>query len=558
MFKSLTEELADFMPVAAGNRVVVTKEECDEQTRIHADAAGLECTDEQLAFMRAVFCDVKPVFITGGAGVGKSTSVNCLLIEELKRRGLNFAVTASTGIAASHISGRTLHSWAGIGLGPQWGKGKDARDYTFPGKQAMRDLAITYSISDLPLADQIAWLKANMPPEELARIAVKAKHEETYDNWENGKFSGLVPGIKSRIRACEVLIIDEVSFLPGSLLDYIDYMFKRVRNSEAPFGGIQVIFVGDFLQLPPVSQKQGPADWAFKCDAWKGSGVVKCELTKVYRQDDREFIDVLNNIRMGIPFTEKEKEYLSKFVNTGLTVEDLKMTTAIVPTNAYASQINEYVLSNMPGELVSIKAEFYVPKRMQAYQDKVIKALLKGTIHHEELRLKRGTGVLITKNAPGGSLEYVNGTKAFFVGIENTPEGQYIKVIKEDDAEKYDDITTADIDMSEIILLPKVTTTRGSHEDPEDTEFCNESGEMVPKYPTMQQFPVIPSAAITVHKAQGATLSKCAIDVTNAFAPGHVYVALSRLSSPEGLMLSSVDMPVFADKEAVEYYRNGK
>ena len=174
------------------------------------------------------------VFLTGSAGTGKTFLLN-KFIEYLKERETKVGVTASTGITATHLGGRTIHSWAGIGI-----------------KQEMDDTSIK-------------------------RIA------------KNEEFS-------EKIKKTKVLIIDEISMFDARRLDLVDRICKVIREPFLPFGGIQIIMSGDFFQLPPVEQDQEPL-FAYKSIVWRNSNIRTCYLDKQFRQEDIKFIDILNKIR---------------------------------------------------------------------------------------------------------------------------------------------------------------------------------------------------------------------------------------------------------------------
>jgi len=174
------------------------------------------------------------VFLTGSAGTGKTFLLN-KFIEYLKKRETKVGVTASTGIAATHLGGRTIHSWAGIGI-----------------KQEMNDKSI----------------------KKIAR---------------NKEFN-------EKIKKTKVLIIDEISMFDARRLDLVDRMCKAIREPFLPFGGIQIVMSGDFFQLPPVEQDQEPL-FAYKSIIWRNLNMRTCYLDKQFRQEDIKFIDILNKIR---------------------------------------------------------------------------------------------------------------------------------------------------------------------------------------------------------------------------------------------------------------------
>ncbi len=185
----------------------------------------------------AILCMGKNVFLTGAAGSGKTYVIN-RYVRWLRERGIEPAVTASTGIAATHIGGQTIHSWSGIGV------------------------------------------KEYLGPYELDHIAQNER-------------------LVKRFQGTQVLIIDEVSMLAGNTLGLVDQALRAGLSKEEPFGGLQVILCGDFFQLPPVVRGNGMMQFAFQSDAWHALGLVVCYLHEQYRQDDEALLAILNGIRAG-------------------------------------------------------------------------------------------------------------------------------------------------------------------------------------------------------------------------------------------------------------------
>ncbi|MEK7201274.1 MAG: AAA family ATPase, partial [Patescibacteria group bacterium] len=175
------------------------------------------------------------VFLTGEPGSGKTHTVNAY-VSWLRSHAIEPAITASTGIAATHVGGMTIHSWSGIGIAER------------------------------------------MTPELLDVISSK-EH------------------VAKRLQKAKVLIIDEVSMLSGGVLEMVDAVLREVRHSELPMGGIQTVLVGDFFQLPPVSR--GETSFAFQSPAWKKLNPLVCYLTEQHRQEDSVFLNVLAAIRSG-------------------------------------------------------------------------------------------------------------------------------------------------------------------------------------------------------------------------------------------------------------------
>ena len=183
------------------------------------------------------------VCLTGPGGTGKSHRTRALIARDPDR----YAVTASTGIAAINVGGLTLHRWTGMMLGPQNGESnEECLDHL------MRD----------------------------SRFSIRAGF--------------------NRVRSCRTLVIDEISMLNGRTLDFLDYLCRQLRSDERPFGGIQMIVTGDFLQLPPVKKDPtAPYDWAFQSRAWMDADFKVVHLTKIHRQDDARFVEALSQFRFG-------------------------------------------------------------------------------------------------------------------------------------------------------------------------------------------------------------------------------------------------------------------
>ncbi len=383
------------------------------------------------------------VFLTGEPGSGKTHTVN-RYVEELRGSGLEPAITASTGIAATHIHGRTIHSWSGIGV-------------------------------RLPLARS-----------QIDRIA-----ENRY--------------ISKRIRGAPTLIIDEISMLGPEVLDAVDMVCRQVRGSPAPFGGLQVVLVGDFFQIPPVVRKDEPAGglgldapdaplFAHGSNAWRDLDPTVCYLTEQHRQNDGGFLELLSAIRADKVGPAERKALAERRVDNDHLPRDL---TRLYTHNRDVDRINLARLAEVPGEAHVFGMQARGP-------DPLVAALKRGCLTGEELGLKEGAAVMFIKNDPGG--RYVNGTLGIVIGF--------------DDDKGY----------------PLVRTREGRKVVAEPVDWqMEEDGRSAAK---ITQVPLRLAWAITVHKSQGMSLDAAAVDLSHAFDYGQGYVALSRVRALEGLHLA--------------------
>ena len=371
------------------------------------------------------------VFLTGSPGSGKTYTVR-EYIDWLRSHGIEPAITASTGVAATHIHGMTIHAWSGIGI------------------------------------------VDNFTPYELDRIASKEP-------------------IVKRIQKTSILIIDEISMLSGTILDAVDAVCKQVRGNDLPFGGIQVVLVGDFFQLPPVAGRGRTVPFAFESRAWKDLHVMTCYLTEQHRQDDGQFLSLLSAIRSG-SFAEDEGELLQeRFVK----VENVSLDVPRLYThNADVDKLNEAQLAALPGN-------GHVFAMESTGKESVVESLKRGCLSPERLSLKEGAVVMCTKN--NSAQGYANGTLGKVVGFD-VDTG-------------YPQIETRD---ERIITISPVEWV------------VEEEGKVRAK---IIQIPLRLAWAITVHKSQGQSLDAAAMDLSRAFEYGQGYVALSRVRTLEGLHL---------------------
>ena len=391
------------------------------------------------------------VFLTGMAGTGKSTLLRGLIEE----RGSAVTITASTGIAALNIGGLTLHRWSGMMLGPQEGQ------------------------SDEDYLDHLM---------EDKRFSVRAGFD--------------------RVRACELLVIDEISMLSGRTLDFLDFLCRRLRRCSAPFGGIQVVATGDLLQLPPVRKNPAaPYDWVFLARAWQDAAFEVVHLTKVHRQEDAAFVGALSEFRFGRVTGHNARllrSRVAKFPDANLT--------RLFTHNAQVDKWNAYRLGEIDSELHVFNAELHGPEHQQEF-------LIKNLLTPQQLELKRGARVMFTVNSGEGG--FVNGQTGI---ITDFSPG---RVAVESDNRQF---------------------------SVEPFTWAYDSRDK--RSATFRQFPLRLSFSVTIHKAQGLTLDSAYIDVRAAREPGQAYVALSRLRTLSGLHLKDWFSGVFVSKAATDFYRH--
>ncbi|MFC4738385.1 helix-turn-helix domain-containing protein [Flavobacterium ponti] len=429
----------------------------------------------------------KSVFLTGKAGTGKTT----LLKEIIKTTHKNTAVVAPTGIAALNAGGVTIHS-----------------------------------LFQLPFGGFI--------PDTIAphiKDAVKFESKSTLSR--HFKMSAQKRNV---IRNIELLVIDEVSMLRADLLDAIDFMMQSVRRNKNPFGGAQVLFIGDLLQLPPIIK---PEEWQILNKYYQGkfffhSQVVQqnpplyIELDKIYRQTDSEFIDVLNNLRNNT-ITKADLSVLNQFVNPNFDFKKNKGFITLTTHNKKADSINTEALNELEGKIFNFKAQI-----IDDFPDKIYPL-------EETLELKVGAQIMFIKNDLSFEKNYFNGK----MGI--------IKYLSKDEII---------VDFPEENKSIEVERYEWQNIRYKVNETTKEIEEEV--LGTFTHFPIKLAWAITVHKSQGLTFDKAALDVSRVFQPGQAYVALSRLRSLKGLVLlapiqmnglsNDSDVMLYAEQKATDEY----
>ena len=373
------------------------------------------------------------IYLTGEPGSGKTHTIN-EFVSWLRASGIEPSVTAATGIAATHVGGMTVHSWSGIGI------------------------AEHLSRSDV---DHIA------SKEHVAKRIAKAK----------------------------VLIIEEISMLSATTFEMADKVCREVRRTDKPFGGLVVILVGDFFQLPPVSRDRD-VQFAYTSHVWRDLNLITCYLTEQYRQDDSEFLNVLSAIRSG----EVEEMHHELLMTRSVGAEGLpENSPKLFSHNADVDRINSSELSKLKGAA----KKFHMSSRGK---DSLVEGLKRGCLSPEVLELKEGAAVMFTKNSPQG--RFVNGTLGVVIGwgADGMP------IVKTKDGLK---ITTEPMEWQ----LEEQGKVRAS----------------------ISQIPLRLAYAMTVHKSQGMSMDSAIMDLSKAFEYGQGYVALSRVRRLSGVYLTGLN-----------------
>uniref|UniRef100_A0A8C6TDJ2 ATP-dependent DNA helicase PIF1 n=1 Tax=Neogobius melanostomus TaxID=47308 RepID=A0A8C6TDJ2_9GOBI len=405
---------------------------------------------EQTAVLSAVLSG-RNVFFTGSAGTGKSFLLK-RIIGSLPPKSTY--ATASTGVAACHIGGTTLHSFAG-----QDGSGS------------------------APLAQCI----------ELAQR----------------------PGILQHWTSCRHLIIDEVSMVEAHYFDKLESVARSVRRSTEPFGGIQLIVCGDFLQLPPVSKGKEKASFCFQSRSWRKVIQLNMELTEVRRQTDQSFITLLQAVRVGRVTEEVSGKLLHSAYHK--IERDGILATRLCTHKDDVELTNQNKLQQLPGAACVFEALDSDP------------ALEKTIDAHSPvgrvLQLKVGAQVMLTKNLDVAR-GLVNGARGVVVSFETTEKHGY----------------------------PRVRFLCGVTEVMKPERWVFKSGGGL--HLSRQQLPLKLAWAISIHKSQGMTLDCVEISLARVFESGQAYVALSRARSLEGLRVMDFDPRVVrADPDVLQFYR---
>lgn len=378
------------------------------------------------------------VFLTGAPGAGKTFVLNEFTGRAM-RAGKKVAVTASTGIAATHLGGTTIHTWSGLGI---------------------RD-----SLSK----EDVRWLEGN---DKLIK----------------------------RYNATDILVIDEVSMLHGTRLDMLNQTAKILRKSEVPFGGLQVILVGDLFQLPPVTRGPGAIDFVYSSDAWAELNPQICYITEQHRQEGHDgllnLLEAMRRNELGDEHRMIVGERMGK-----------KPPADMVLTRLYAHNVDVEGINKQHLNALTTKGKTF---KMDTKGSKArIEALTKSVLAPETLELKVGAEVMFVANnfAEG----FVNGSRGIVKGFSGDKP------------------------------IVELLTGRTIYVEPHNWTI-NEDGKVKAE---VSQLPLRLAWAITIHKSQGMSLDAAEVDLSKAFTPGMGYVALSRVRSLDGLYLQGVNRVAF-------------
>ena len=404
------------------------------------------------------------VFLTGAPGAGKTYVLN-EFVKQARARGASVAVTASTGIAATHLNGQTIHSWSGVGVA-----------------EAMTD----------SLLKQIKTRR--------------------------GK----------RIRATDILVIDEISMMHAWLFDMVDQACRAVRRNPEPFGGLQVVMSGDLFQLPPVAHAKrdrelvvpppemvamreryeragrNPEGFVTESLVWPELNPVVCYLTEQHRQDSGQLLDVLTDIRRG---TVSDADCAALDARIGVEPAEDDVAVNLFPNNRQTDVLNDRKLAQIDSREHVYEAQASGPVHL-------IKRLKNTMLAPELLTLKVGAAVMALRNDT--NQQYVNGSLGTVVDFVANRDGDEYPMVRFDNGHT-------------VIMQPAAWEMM--------------DGETV--LASVKQVPLRCAWAITIHKSQGMTLDRARMDLRRTFAPGMGYAALSRVESMEGLYLDGINDRAF-------------
>jgi len=382
---------------------------------------------------------------------GAGSGKSFLIRHFLKKSSATIPVLASTGAAAILVGGRTFHSFFGLGI-----------------------------------------LEGGV--EKTVEKAVKNKR------------------LLDRVRSSHTVIIDEISMIPGVAFQAAEKIARLARKKDRPWGGMRVIAVGDFSQLPPVTRSGEARDWAFLSETWRISAFLPAVLKTIVRTDDIDFLEVLNFVRSGI-VNERVMKFLKE--RTSPPQDDFE-GTRMFPLRRTTEEYNLKKLGKLTSAVVTFPTQY-------SGEAKAIESMKMNAPVPELIQLKKGALVMLRQNDPEG--RWVNGSLATVLSLE----AEELKV------ELLDNKYVAEIERATFHLL-------------------DANGE---RAASASNFPVTLAYATTIHKAQGTTLDRMMVDLANLWEPGHAYVALSRVRAPSGLFIEKWSpRSIMVDPAVTHFHQN--
>lgn len=401
------------------------------------------------------------VFITGPAGAGKTFLIK-QLYDELKQKKKNVVLTSTTGINALNLGGITIHKLMGL--------------------QNRTDMGY------------IGFMKSSF----------------------------LFRGITMRMTKVDYIIIDEVSMLRADTLELINEILKQCTKCDKPFGGKIIIFTGDFYQIPPVVKnwEKKKEQWLFRTPAWTNANIKVYNLEHIYRQQDKDFIELLNNIRIG-----KWNKQIDQQIKTCCNKQPPEGVTRFFSTNEECENYNQKCLDKIPGKEYQFLADIKGKRNHKFKHDK--EAIMRDCIAKIDLRLKVGAKVIALVNDK--KMRYMNGSLG---EVTSCDQDNYI-------------VSVRFYHSNEIIKIRRHTWCRLGFDGRPKARF--------------KQIPLLPSYALTIHKSQGLTLDSATIDCKNIFACGQLYVALSRVRDSKNLYITNFHKnQILVSKEVVDFFNKAK
>lgn len=509
--------------------------------QLHTNNSNIEVTlgDEQQQLVDLIVNKKKSVFFTGPAGTGKSVVLR-EVIRQLKQKypdPHSVAVTASTGLAGLNINGRTYQSHLGIGLGME------------------------------PVADLVHKIK---------------KSPVRHRVWTN----------------CKVLIIDEVSMVDSKMITKLSHIGKYFKKNMKPFGGIQLVFVGDFYQLPPVVDKKiiefiqsedlndfnnigkkSEISYAFESEEWKKAMDHEISLTKIYRQEsDPTFIKMLNEVRIGEVSHETDLEFkkLCQESNEESRNENQKRLSFLEGSNVYPTrnETNKYNKKRLDAiDATPVTYDCFKSGRLKGTRE--FEMINESVIVPDELTLKKGAQVMLVKNQSSSLVNGSLGSVIDFVSLPNYENFEnkgkqngifdFLFEMRDEVEENVNlqrklDLRKTQLSNTESACLPLVKFSNSKTNviqykviSPEFFEYKDPDTDEI--LFSKKQIPLILAWALSVHKSQGQTYEKLNCDLSRIFEDGQAYVALSRVTSRDGLTLINWNKEkVQANPVVKEYY----